>query len=508
PHAVKDALGLPARLGLAFFCGLGFALAFPPFGVAWLALLAPAGLVLLCRGVRPRRGAAIGFVFGLGFFGLLLKWISILGLDAWLALSAIEAAFLAIFGALAAVVTRLRWWPLWASALWVGAEYARAHYPLGGFPWGRAAYAVGDTPLAALASLGGVPTVSFLVVLAGSLLMWALVVRRGRRLRLTAAVAASVIVVAGLVVPLPSMADRTPAGTDVVGIVQGNVPGEGMEFLGRARTVTKNHLAATRELMTKVEAGTHPRPDWVLWPENSTDIDPFEDAETRRTVEEAVEVAGVPVLVGAILSGPGPSHRQTAGVVWDPRSGPGEVYAKRHPVPFGEYIPFRDLLLPYIDRLQMVGRDTYPGSDPGSMTIAGTPIGEVICFEIAYDEIVADVADDGRSRLLVVQSNNATYTGSGQADQQFAITRLRAIEYGKVTLVATPNGISGVIGPDGEITWKSPEAERATTVVEVPKRTTRTLAATLGTLPELLLVIVGLSAAALAVHRSRRRPAT
>ncbi|HEY6739935.1 MAG TPA: hypothetical protein VI076_13910, partial [Actinopolymorphaceae bacterium] len=108
-RAGQDGLGLPARLGLAFFCGLAYALAFPPFGVSWLALLAPAGLVLLCRGVRPRRGAATGLAFGLGFFGLLLKWTSVLGVDAWLALSAIEASFLAIFGALAAVVTRLRW---------------------------------------------------------------------------------------------------------------------------------------------------------------------------------------------------------------------------------------------------------------------------------------------------------------------------------------------------------------------------------------------------------------
>jgi apolipoprotein N-acyltransferase len=172
-------------------------------------------------------------------------------------------------------------------------------------------------------------------------------------------------------------------------------------------------------------------------------------------------------------------------------------------VPFGEYIPFRQALLPYIDRLKLVGRDTYAGKEPGRMKIAGYDIAEVICFEIAYDGIVGEVAR-GNSQLLVVQTNNATYTGTGQPQQQFAITRMRSLEYGKATLVASPSGISGVIAPDGTVVRQSEEATRQVFVEKVPLRTSPTLAARLGPGPEWLLTIVGLGALVFAAYRSRR----
>ncbi|MBM7788187.1 apolipoprotein N-acyltransferase [Tenggerimyces flavus] len=493
---------LLARLPIAAAAGVAMALAFPPNDWAYLAPFAAATLTLLCMGTGIGRGALIGFAFGLGYFVMLLKWLVVIGIDAWLATGVIEALFMALLGALISVVTRLRYWPFYVAALWVGIEYARAHIPLGGFPWGRVAYAFDDSPFGHWAAIGGVPFVTFLVVLAGNLLLFAIVASDSQALlRVIAFVAAVGLPFAGLLIPLPTAGN----GTATVAIVQGNIPGRGLEPLGRARTVTRNHLAATEELMRGVADGKYPRPDFVLWPENSTDIDPFDDPITRETVESAVRVAGVPVLVGAILNGPGPTHRQTAGVVWDPKTGPGEVYAKRHPVPFGEYIPFRAQLTPYIKRLELVGRDTYPGDKPGLMEIAGTKLGLVICFEIAYDEIVRDVAAEDNTQLLTVQSNNATYMGSGQPEQQFAITRMRAIEYGKATLVASPSGISGVIAPDGRVIHQSQEATRQIYVEQVPLRTQRTLASVAGPGIEWGLAIVGCFAVIAAVFLRRRR---
>ncbi|GAA5003008.1 apolipoprotein N-acyltransferase [Actinopolymorpha pittospori] len=490
------------RLVLAVASGVALALAFPPFGWEWTTPLAVATLTLACRGARPRMGALLGLVFGLGFLLLLLQWVRVIGVDAWLALSLIEALFIAVLGAALTLVTRLRWWPLWAAALWVGVEFARASFPLGGFPWGRLAYALDDTPMAALASLGGVPLVTFVVALAGNVLLWAVVAsRRGPVPRIFAVAVAGALAFGGLLVPLPTEG----IGFATVAIVQGNVPSKGLEFLGRARTVTRNHLEATEQLMREVRAGKLPKPDFVLWPENSTDIDPFTDAQTRSIVEQAVQTAGVPVLVGAVLDGPGPNYRRTTGVVWDPTTGPGQIYAKQHPVPFGEYIPFRRQLLPYIDRLQLVGRDTYAGTEPGKMRIAGYRVGEVICFEVAYDGIVREVAAGNNSQFLTVQTNNATYTDTGQPQQQFAITRLRSIEYGKATLVASPNGISGAIAPDGKIVAQSKEATRQVYVERVPLRTTPTLAARLGPVPEWVLSLAGLAAIVAALIR-RRRP--
>ncbi|MEQ4206618.1 apolipoprotein N-acyltransferase [Actinopolymorpha sp. B17G11] len=488
------------RLLLATGSGVALAVAFPPLGWAWITPLAVGALTLACKGLRLRTAALVGLGFGVGFFAVLLQWIRVIGLDGWVALSLIEAVFVAALGAGIALVTRLRGWPVWVAALWVAVELARGSIPLGGFPWGRLAFALDSTPMAAYASLGGVAFVSFVVALAGNLLAWALLARSSRVLtRAGAGLAVVALALGGLLVPLPTSGQ----GTATVAVVQGNVPARGMEFLGRARTVTRNHLAATEELMRDVAAGKVPKPEFVVWPENSTDIDPFADPTTGSIVEQAVAAAGVPVLVGAILNGPGDDYRRTTGVVWDPDTGPGETYVKQHPVPFGEYIPFRQLLLPYIDRLQMVGRDTFAGSDPGLMTIAGYDIAEVICFEIAYDGIVGEVAR-ADSQLLVVQTNNSTYLGTGQPQQQFAITRLRSIEYGKATLVASPSGISGVISPDGTVVAKSREATRQTYVERVPLRTSPTLAARLGPAPERLAAIVGFGAVVVAVARSRR----
>lgn len=489
------------RLSLTAGSGVLLALTFPPVGWAWLTPVAAAGLTWACRGQRVREGALAGLAYGLGFFLALLQWVRVIGVDAWLALSLVEASFLAALGAALALVTRLRWWPVWAAALWVGQELLRGSVPLGGFPWGRLAFALDDTPMAALASLGGASFVTFVAALVGNVLLWTLLAR-GRRLvpRIAALVAATSLAFGGLLVPTPTTGD----GTATVAVVQGNVPGRGMDFLGNARTVTRNHLEATEQLMRDVAAGQVPQPDFVVWPENSTDLDPFFDRVTRDVVERAVATAGVPVLVGAVLRGPGPTYRRTTGVVWDPETGPGQIYVKQHPVPFGEYVPFRDVLLPLIERLEVVGKDTYAGSEPGFLQIAGYDVGDIICFEVAYDDIVRGVARLN-PELLVVQTNNSTYLGTGQPQQQFAMTRLRAIEFGKTILVASPSGISGIIAPDGTVIAKSHESTREVFVERVQLHTTPTLAARVGRAPEWVLTVVGLAALALGWRRRSRQ---
>ena len=203
----------------------------------------------------------------------------------------------------------------------------------------------------------------------------------------------------------------------------------------------------------------------------------------------------MPVLVGAVLDGPGPDHVSNTGIVWDPRTGPGARYVKRHPVPFGEYIPFRAELTGLISRLDQIPRDFYAGHRPGNLTVGPARVGDVICFEVAYDGLVRDVVRGG-AQVLVVQTNNATYNGTGQPYQQMAMSRLRAVETGRDVLVAATSGISAVVGPDGTVAQQAPEKVARTLVAEVPLRDRQTLATRLGFWPEWLLAAAGLAAAA------------
>ena len=501
-------MGVPvgglARVALALGGGLATWLAFPPLGWWPLAIVGVAALALAVRDQRARRGAWLGALHGVAMFGPMLSWIAVLGPDTLVLLALLEGLFAAGLGATLATTSRRPAWPVVAAGLWVGIELLRAWVPFGGFPWGRLAFAQADAPFASYAAYGGMALVTAVVALTASLVA-AGVVERGSRIWAGLSVAA--VVATGLLLPAPRPSQDDPVVS--VALVQGDVPGSGSDALGEARTVTRNHLAATEALADSVAAGDVPPVDVVIWPENSTDIDPFRDPETRDVVEQAVDAVDVPILVGAILDGPGEQYRRTAGVVWDPRTGPDQeqIYVKRHPVPFGEYIPFREQLLPMIGRLEQVGRDTYAGEEPGLLEIAGTTFGDVICFEIAYDDIVRDVVDGG-AEVLVVQTNNATFAGSAQPEQQFAISRLRAIETGRTVLVAATNGISGVIGPDGTVLERTALGVRDVVVTSVVRTSDRTIASRLGSWPEWILTALGLAGLGAAVARRGRRDGT
>lgn len=232
--------------------------------------------------------------------------------------------------------------------------------------------------------------------------------------------------------------------------------------MGYARSVTENHLSQTIAAIAAQRAGGGAAPQMVLWPENSTDIDPVADDETRSLVTTATQIAELPILVGAVTEGPGPDERQTTAMWWPQGAQkPSSVYHKRNLVPFGEWIPWRSTLLPILPVLEHVGRQSVPGTTPGIIDarINGRqlPVGVVICFELAYDGTVYDTVRSG-AQLLMVQSNNATYTHTAQPYQQWQITRARAIETGRQITVSTTSSLSGLIEPSGAVRDRTTEA--------------------------------------------------
>lgn len=462
PRAAGRATAL--RLGLSVPAGALTALAGAPWELRWALPVGVCAAVVLLRGARVRVAALTGLGYGLGYVLLLTGWLRAVGVDAWLLVGGATALFYAVLGAGIALVVRLRAWPLWVACWWVGVETAVATWPFGGFPWTRLAWSTLDTPFAAWFPWVGAAGVSLLVVLLGAGLAWSLAggepagpggpggSGRWRRLGLVGA-GAAVVVLLPAVAPAPSLGAAWGAGAPTLDVaaVQGDVPGAGNDLVAVHREVTANHVAATVDLAARVRRGEVPAPDLVLWPENSTAVDPVRDTATRAGIEQAVAAVGVPVLVGAIVDGPEPGQVRNQGIVWTPQGDVGERYTKRHPVPFGEYVPFRSALswLP-VGRLAMIPRDMQPGTRERPLDVAGARVADVICFDVAFDDALSAQVARG-AQIVTVQTSNATFTGTAQLDQQFGISRLRAMEVGRSVVVASTNGISGVIGPDGRV---------------------------------------------------------
>jgi apolipoprotein N-acyltransferase len=470
--------------------------AFPDPGWWPLAPVAVAAFTLACWGRSARQGAVLGLLFGLAFFGPLLSWSGVyVGAVPWLALATLQSLYLALLGA--AVAVALGWAArghggaaaLTVACLWVGQEALRDRTPYGGFPWARLAFSQASSPYGHLAALGGAPLVTFAVALTGATLALALVRALGARRRAAGAarslVAAVAVAVCGLVVPLPT------GGHDVrVAGIQGDVPEAGLDFNAERRAVLDNHARVTRELADRVAAGKAPAPDLVVWPENGSDLDPFVQDDARGVIDRAVDTIGAPTLVGAVLQRP-TDHLTNASIVWTPGHGPGELYAKRHPVPFAEYIPNRDFYRRFSSKVDLVREDFVAGHRVGALDLGPAKVGVAICFEVAYDDLVRDTVRAGAD-LLVVQTNNATFGRTDEAVQQLAMSRLRAIEHGRAVAHVSTVGVSALIGPNGTVLTKSELFEPAALEATLPLRTQLTLADRLGAWPELVLAVLGL----------------
>ncbi len=313
--------------------------------------------------------------------------------------------------------------------------------------------------------------------------------------------AAALAVVGTLAVPALGTAAALPlAGgslteggpTRTVAVVQGNVPRAGLDFNSQRRAVLDNHVTQTQALAARVAAGEVAQPDLVIWPENSSDIDPYLNTDAAAAITRAAQAIDAPILVGAVVSGPGRFISNTA-IVWDPVTGPGATYVKRHPVPLAEYVPARSFFRFFSDKVDLVRADFHAGTDIGTLDIGGTTVGDVICFEVAYDGLVRDVVDGGAT-MIVVQTNNATFGFSDESPQQLAMGRLRAVEFGRAVVMASTSGISAVIAPDGSLVRSSELYTSATFVEDIAQRDGTTVAARVGGWPEVVLTVLAVGA--------------
>jgi apolipoprotein N-acyltransferase len=505
-QAVVDRL---PQLGVTIVGGLLLCLSFPPFGWWYLAFVAFALLawVLTRESTTLAGGFGYGYLFGLVFYLPLLPWISgLVGALPWIALSAAEALFPAVFGVSAVAVRRLPGWPVWFAGLWAAQEWLKSTLPFGGFPWGVVAYSQTEEPLLSLVQVGGAPLLSFAVVVTGfslaaitfEVVQW---LRRDTRQAAPPAVVVpgvcitAVLLLTALTWPHVRQSGLG-AGDDqsvIVAAVQGNVPRLGMEFNAQRRAVLDNHVRETLRLADDVRAGRAAQPKFVIWPENSADIDPLANPDANEQISTAAAAINAPILVGGVVAAPGYSRDNPVStnsvIVWNPRTGPADRHDKQIVQPFGEYLPWRSFfskLSPYADRAGYF----IPGSGNGVVHAAGVPVGVTTCWEVIFDRAPRESVRSG-AQLLAVPTNNATFN-EAMSEQQLAFARLRAVEHDRYVVVAGTTGISAVIAPDGRELARTAFFEPAYLDTQVRLKTQLTAATRWGPLVEGLLVALGI----------------
>lgn len=472
---------------IAVAAGLLIGLGQAPMGL-WPATMAGlAAMTWLLAGRTTKQAAGYGYLIGLAMNALTISWVALLGSSIGspivgglvvVVLVAFMSLWFGLLGSVVPLLVRLPWWPGWLAAAWVAMEFLSGSVPLGGFAWTRLAYTTVDQPLGGWLPYLGVSGVAFLVALSSQLLL----VAASRPRRIAALLAVALVFLAGGALRLVPV--ETPDETARVIVVQPNVNREEKGTPNYARAVTNNALSQTI-LATAANRALGEEPmDFVVWPENATDTDPYRDDATRRQVELSARIADAPVLVGAVTLGDAPQTRATSAIWWDPELGPTARYDKRNLVPFGEWVPFRDALLPVFPVLRHAGYQSIPGEVPG---VIATPTsrwpdlmtGVVICFELAYDQTVYDTVLNG-AQLVISQSNTNTYAGSFQIHQQLTINRARAMELRREVLASTLNSVTALVGTSGEIHQPTAEFQAAARTFEMPLRDNVTLAVRLG----------------------------
>ena len=393
--------------------------AYEPVGKWWVAPIAIA-VHMYALSLTQRKVLSV-FIFAATLNLIVLHWSStFVGSVPWLILALGLAGFYLPLSLVS------RWGMSSYPLIYILLEEVRNRFPFGGFGWVRIAYTQADAPYSKIAAIGGASALSALTVLLGLILFQA-VDKKWSKI--------AVLPFLFLFVPINVSAFAT---TNVL-MIQGNVPQMGLDFNSRAKAVFNNHFERTQS-----ELKANSNVDFVLWPENSVDVDPFQNKD----VKQALDSIQKPLIIGAIVE-KGDSILNTS-ILWGGELPP--TYVKQHLTPFGEYIPLRSLasaISPYTDRV----KDFESGNGQVFFSVKEAVIAPVICFELVDDELLHKAAVS--SNILAVQTNSATFGMSAESAQQLEMTRVRAIEHGRNIVSVSTTGYSAIIDSKGKVLQKT-----------------------------------------------------
>ena len=483
------------RIPLGILAGLIGLYVFPTENIWVLAPLIPALTFLSVLGAGFWKSVLIGFISGQVFYVSHIEWISLyLGPVPLFALSTLVS----LYSAAAAGVVAWVWkkigksegsslrMPILLAAIWTAREFGSGNFPYGGFPWSRLSMTQSDSFLSNWVFWGGMSLLSFVIALLGALVAIA-IKQRGVVSKLPFAAAAIAVIVVPFLTPIGITTSQVD--TKTIAAVQGDA-NAGLFSNVTPGTILKNHADATELVFEKG------RPvDLLVWPENASDLDPLRYPEARKVIERIATEINAPFVFGTVTRRGEESFNST--ILWLPGTGPVDFYDKKQPVPFAEYAPDREFWRMFApDLVDMIPRGYSFGVRDGIYEIADFTAGTLICFEIAEDWILRDLAHSG-AEVILSQTNNADFGYSDETFQQAAIARLRAIETGRAVVNISTVGLSVIYLPDGkvlsEVEWYTPAAM----VEDVPLYTGLTPAMFIGSLFDwinLLIVLLVLIA--------------
>ncbi|HEY2429557.1 MAG TPA: apolipoprotein N-acyltransferase [Acidimicrobiales bacterium] len=473
-----------AVLLLAVLGGLLIALSVPPAGFWPLGLVGVGLLGGLLSGRPARSRALIGFLGGLGLYGVTIWWFTEFNFIGGLLSMMVEAAFLAGAAALTPPGRGRR-------IGWVGAlvlqDWLRTYIPFGGVPLGGIPLGQAAGPLAPAARLGGQLAVTAVVALLGVVLETAgRGALRGRH-RVPWRQATFPVVAAAIALVLAVGGRLAPAGRPIGTVRIAAVQGGGRRGL---RAIHNSALAVLRAQFS-TSAGVRPPVDLILWPEDVIALDgPIRGTPVAAEVGQVAARDHAALLAG-VTEDVGTDHFRNAEVVWD---GTGRItgrYDKVHRVPFGEYIPLRSLVK-HVVSLDVIPRDAIPGTGSGEVSTTAGPVGIVISYEVFFPARARSAIRAG-GQVLLVPTNTSSYRTTQVPAAEIAAERLRAWETGRAVVMAAPTGWSAVLDARGRLLRRTELAVPAVLETTVERRVGLTPYGHWGDLP------VTLAALALAV---------
>lgn len=501
PAPQRPLVPLWIAVWLAAVAGLLMSLAFPSMAIWPLGPVAVAMVLICLDGRRLWAALLVGGVYGLVFFSLLVSWTArYLGPVPWVALAVVEGVLTGV--SLLLVALAYRWVPrVWprarpvllpavVAALWTVHELFLGNWPYGGFPWARLGMTQADGPFARVASWVGVSGLSFLLVFVVALLVECVRQRFWRR----PVVLVAPVVTALVLLILPQF-PTAHTGSMRIAAVQGNGP-TGYFDHREQYSVIDAQMKATEPLKGQ-------KADLIVWPEGGVDYDPFQDAPTARRLSRVVSWLDAPLLANTATER-GKDIFNTS-FLWTKQGTATQLHDKRHPVPFGEYVPdraFYNALAP--DLIGLIGREYTPGTNPPYVKANGVGVGLAICFDVIYDDVIWDGADDG-AQVYMFQTNNADFRGTDENLQQLAFARMRAIETGRSVVNISTVGTSQIMRPDGSTQATLKAGEAGALLENVELRSGLTAGVVLGPWLQLLLVVTGLGSLVVSGVIARRR---